>query len=129
MVIHVVSPLLCRNCLTSQARYLMSQGVEEQYLAAINVETKTAERFTLHNDSVIVSDIVTVRPVRKTSAIYASIEQFTKNIDRKQTLGILVLLTDGSGQFFEYTSSFGENGKIRPHAGSRLRDLLRRVSD
>jgi len=126
-VIHLVGPLICRNCLISQTRYIKSLGIGEQYVAAINVETRMEERTILHNDSALVSDIVTVTPIRKKSETYTPIEQFMKNITSNQTLGILVLLPDGTGQFFEYASSFGEHGKILPDVATRLRDLLGRV--
>lgn len=126
-VIHVVGPLICRNCLISQTRYIKSLGIGEQYVAAISVETRMEERTILHNDSALVSDIVTVTPIRKKSETYTPIEQFMKNITSNQTLGILVLLPDGTGQFFEYASSFGEHGKILPDVATRLRDLLGRV--
>lgn len=100
-----------------------------QHLATINVETKTAERFVLHNDSALVSDIVTVVPVKKASATYASITPFTKDISSNRILGILVVLPDGTGEFFEYASSFGDNGKILPNVASRLRNLLGRTSN
>lgn len=98
-------------------------------MSAINVETKMEERTILHNDSALVSDIVTVMPIKKKSRTYASIEPFTKNIRSNQTLGILVLLPDGTGQFFEYASSFGENGKILPNTAARLRNLLGQESE
>jgi len=128
-VFHIVGPLICRNCLISQARWLKDQGVAKQHLAAVNVETKTAERFALHNDSALVSDIVTVVPIRKASAMYASITSFTKDISSNRILGILVVLPDGTGEFFEYTSSFGDNGKILPNVATRLNSLLGRTSN
>jgi len=129
VVVHIVGPLICRNCLLSQARYLKDLGITAQYLAAVNVETRTEERFVLHNDSALVRDIIAVLPVKKKSTQYALIEPFMKNITSNQALGILVILSDGSGQFFEYASSFGDNGKILPNVATRLRDLLGRTSN
>lgn len=128
-VFHIVGPLICRNCLISQARWLKDQGVAKQHLAAVNVETKTAERFVLHNDSALVYDVVAVIPVKKKSEMYTSVALFTKDISSNRILGILVLLPDGSGQFFEYASSFGNNGKILPNVAKRLSGLLGRPSN
>lgn len=124
MLIHIVSPLLCRNCLLTQADYLADQGITRQYLAAVNVDTKTAERFVLHNDSVLVSDITTVVPIRKKSPLYASIQAVMKEIIDDRTLGILVLLPDGRGEFFGYTASFDDQRTILPPVAARMRNLL-----